>query len=392
MTAAPGNVLIVGAGLAGARCAETLRAEGFDGRITLVGEEPVPPYERPALSKEFLSGARHTDDLTLRSPSFWADQGIALLLGRRVARIDMGTRTAPLSGGPALPWDALVLATGARARHLPGLEAPAGVHHLRTVADAFALREELVPGTRLAIVGAGFVGAEVASTARSLGVDVTLVDVRLPLERALGREVGSILGDRFEANGVELRLGAGLSGFRAGPGGRIRSVILSDGEEIRCDAALVGIGAVPASELLPQLESRDGGVITDACGRTAIPGVYACGDVASAWRSWLGAGLRVEHWTGAAGQGAAVARAILGAEAPHEDLPYFWSDQFGLRLQHVGHAEHWAHVDLEGDTDSFRARYLGSDGRLLAALVANRPRDVGPLRHELAAARVPLAA
>ena len=392
MTAAPGNVLVVGAGLAGARCAETLRAEGFDGRITLVGEEPVPPYERPALSKEFLSGARDTDDLTLRSAGFWADQGVALLLGRRVARIDVAHQTAAMSGGPALGWDALVLATGARARRLPGLEVPAGVHHLRTVADAFALREELVPGTRLAVVGAGFVGAEVASTARSLGVDVTLVDVRLPLERAFGREVGSILADRFEAHGVELRLGAGLSGFRAGPGGRVRSVVLANGDEAHCDAALVGIGAVPASELLPGLESRDGGVITDACGRTAIPSVYACGDVATAWRPWLGASLRVGHWTGAAGQGASVACAILGVEAPHEDLPYFWSDQFGLRLQHVGHAGHWAHVDLEGDAESFRARYLDPDGRPLAALVANRPREVGPLRRELAAARVPLAA
>ncbi len=391
MTTVPENVLVVGAGLAGARCAETLRAEGFEGRITLVGEEPVPPYERPALSKEFLSGFRDTGELSLRSDGFWADQEVALLLGRRVARIDVRARTAALGDGEELGWDALVLATGARARHLPGLDAPAGVHHLRTLADARALRGELVPGTRLAVVGAGFVGAEVASTARSLDVDVTLVDVGLPLERALGREVGSILADRFKAHGIDLRVGAGISDFRAGPAGRVRSVIVGD-TEIQCDTALVGIGAVPASELLPELGSPDGGVITDACGRTAIPGVYACGDVATAWRPWLGVGLRVEHWTGAAGQGASVARAMLGVEAPYEDRPYFWSDQFGLRLQHVGHADHWAHVDLDVDGSSFRARYLAADGRLLAALVANRAREVGLLRREVAAARAPLAA
>ncbi len=391
MTTVPESVLVVGAGLAGARCAETLRAEGFERRITLVGEESVPPYERPALSKEFLSGARDTASLSLRSDGFWVDQGVALLLGRRVAGIHVGARTATLSDGEELRWDALVLATGARARHLPGLDAPAGVHHLRTVADALALREELVPGTRLAVVGAGFVGAEVASTARSLDVDVTLIDVGLPLERALGREVGSILADRFELHGIDLRVGAGISGFRADPAGRVRSVVLGD-SEIPCDTVLVGIGAVPASELMQGLESPDGGVTTDACGRTAIPGVYACGDVATAWRPWLGAGLRVEHWTGAAGQGAAVARAILEVEAPHDDRPYFWSDQFGLRLQHVGHAGHWAHVDLDVEGSSFRARYLAADGRLLAALVANRPGEVGALRRELAAARVPLAA
>jgi 3-phenylpropionate/trans-cinnamate dioxygenase ferredoxin reductase subunit len=373
----PRSVLIVGAGLAGSRCAETLRAEGYDGRVVVVGEEPVGPYERPALSKELLAGARASAGL--RAPGFWAERGIELRLGERVDAIDLERRTA----GPGLAWDALVLATGSRARRIP-LPTPDGVHVLRTLADAEALREELRPGRRLAIVGAGFVGVEVASTARSLGCEVTVVDVAsVPLERVLGPEVGALLAARQREHGVDLRLGSGLAGFLAGPDGRVDGLELTDGTEVACDAALVAVGVAPAVELHGD---PGGGIETDACGRTALPGVFACGDVAAAWRPSLGARLRVEHWTSAAGQAAAVAHAILGRERPYDELPYFWSDGFGLRLQHVGHAHEWAAVELEGDASSFSARYLDAAGRPLAGLLANRPREVGLLRRELAAA------
>jgi NADPH-dependent 2,4-dienoyl-CoA reductase/sulfur reductase-like enzyme len=370
----PRSVVIVGAGLAGSRCAETLRAQGYDGRVVLVGEEPVAPYERPALSKEHLAGARTT--VELRAPEFWAERGIELVLGRRVDAIDLDARTA----GPGLGWDALVLATGARARRLP-VPVPEGVHTLRTVADAAALAAELRPGARLAVIGAGFVGAEVASTARSLGVEVVLVDMAaVPLERVLGPEVGRILADRFAAAGVDLRLGTGLGRFLA-EDGHVSGLELNDGSTLACDAALVAVGAEPCCE--PAGDPR-GGIETDACGRTAHPGVYACGDVASAWRPSVGRRVRVEHWTSAAGQAAAVAHALLGSERPYDDLPYFWSDQFGLRLQHVGHAEAWDAVELDGGPDSFTARYLDRGGRPLAALAVNRPREVGALRRELA--------
>jgi len=373
----PRSVVIVGAGLAGSRCAETLRAEGYDGRVVVVGEEPARPYERPALSKELLAGARASAEL--RPPEFWAERGIELRLGERVEAVDLARRTA----GPGLEWDALVLATGARARRVP-LPTPEGIHVLRTLADAEALREELRPGRRLAIVGAGFVGVEVASTARSLGLEVTVVDLAsVPLERVLGPEVGELLAARYREHGVELRLETGLAGFLAGPDGRVRGLELADGSEVVCDAALVAVGVAPAVELHGDPRS---GIETDACGRTALPGVYACGDVAAAWRPSLGARVRVEHWTSAAGQAAAVAHAILGRERPHDELPYFWSDQFGLRLQHVGHAHSWAAVELEGDESSYTARYLDEDGRPLAGLLANRPREVGPLRRELASA------
>jgi NADPH-dependent 2,4-dienoyl-CoA reductase/sulfur reductase-like enzyme len=344
-----GGVLIVGAGLAGARCAETLRAEGYERPVVLAGDEPLPPYERPALSKELLAGAR--ERVELRPPGYWAEHGIELRLGARVENVD-----------PA-DWDAVVLATGARARELPGALT------LRTHADALALRRELRPGRRVVVVGAGFLGAEVASTALALGARVTVVEAApAPLARVLGEEVGMLLARRQRRGGVDLRLGVGVARILG------RGVELTDGTVVPADVVVAAIGA--------QVEP----VETDACGRTATPGVHACGDVASWWRPSLGRHLRVEHWTSAAGQGAAVARAILGGGEPYDEPPYFWSDQFGLRLQHVGHADGWARVELDGDEASFVARYLDAEGRTLAALAANRQAEIGALRRELAAA------
>jgi 3-phenylpropionate/trans-cinnamate dioxygenase ferredoxin reductase subunit len=373
----PRRVVIVGAGLAALRCAETLRALGYDGRIALVGEESRAPYERPCLSKEFLAGAR--ENVLLRDEGHWAERGIELVLGRRIGSIDLSRRTA----GEDLDWDAIVIATGARPRRLP-FAVPQGVHVLRSAQHALALREDLGPGRRLVVVGAGFVGVEVASTALGLGAEVTLVDVaRAPLERVVGTEVGAILAARYRAQGVDLRLETGLSAFVKDRDGRVAAVTLGDGTAVPCDVALVAIGAEPAGELVAP--GRDG-IPTDGCGRTRIPGVYACGDVAASWRASLHRRIRVEHWTSAAGQGAAVAHAIFGEERPYDDVPYFWSDQFGVRIQHVGHAEEWHLVELEGDEECFSARYLDREGRLLAGLLANRPREIGSLRRELAEA------
>ena len=382
MTPAPGNVLIVGAGLAGARCAETLRAEGFEGRVVLVGAEAEPPYERPALSKELLAGPRQPEDLALRAPGWWAEREIELVSSTRIGAIDPRRRTAVSTSGRVFAWDALVLATGARARRFPG-STPGGVHTLRSLANALALRAELRPGRRLVIVGAGFVGTEVASTALALGVEVVLLEGgRGPLERVLGLEVSALLAQRYRAQGVDLRLRAMLSDFSTDAQGRVRAAVLDDGTNIPCDAALVALGATP--ECTQALADGDG-IETDACGRTRLPGIYACGDVASSWRPWIGKRLRIEHWTNAAGQGACVARTILGGEAPYDELPYFWSDQFGLRLQYVGHAEEWAAVDIEGDENSFSAQYRRADGRPLAALLANRGHEIGAARRALAA-------
>ncbi len=340
------RVLIVGAGLAGARCAETLRAEGFDGRITLVGDEPVAPYERPALSKELLAGARDAGSLALRPAASWAERGIDLLTATRIVRLHR--RTALTSGGTALAWDALVIATGAVARRLGP-----GRHRLRTLADSLRLRAALQAGAPLTVVGSGLVGAEVAATAASI-TPVTLVGGP-PLERVLGGEVAALLAERHRAHGVRLV-----------PRDTKSSGIVLDAVGVRAATGWLR-AAIP---LRP-----DGSVVADACGRTPVPGVFACGDV-------TGTG----HWTAAAGQGAAAARAVLGDPYPYEDVPYFWSDQLGLRLQHVGNAGEAVSVELDGDLESLRARYLDRVGRMVAALLVNRPHEVGELRRELAAA------
>jgi 3-phenylpropionate/trans-cinnamate dioxygenase ferredoxin reductase component len=376
----PRRIVIVGAGLAGGRCAQTLRAEGFDGAITLVGDEPHLPYERPALSKAFLAGRR--TDPTLQPASHWADREIRLQLGTSVEQIDTAAGLARTTVGD-LGWDALVLATGARPRRLPDLTG-SGVHVLRTLDDAAQLRKELVPGRRLAIIGAGFVGAEVASTAVELGVDVAIVDAgSLPFERVLGPEVGRLLAARYRAHGVELRLETHIEAARRGRKGGVRALALSDGAELACDLVLVAVGAEPAGELL----DAHAGIETDQAGRTATPHVYACGDVAAPWHPGLGH-LRLEHWTSAASTAAAVARTIVRREPEPAPTPYFWSDQFGLRLQYVGFSQGWDRVVLEGDEDSLTARYLSADARPVAALLVNRPHEIARLRRDLTRQRL----
>jgi thioredoxin reductase len=362
----PRAVVIVGAGLAGARAAETLRAEGFSGRVVLVGEESTAPYERPALSKEFLAGVRDEASLLLRPASFWDDRAIELELGLRVESVDPAARRAYTSCGRELGFDALVLATGARARRLP-LELPPGVHQLRTLDDARALREALVPDARLVVVGGGFVGAEVASTARRLGLRVTIVEAAAaPLVRMLGEEVGLMLAGRWRAHGVEVRLGTGVAGIHAGTNGRVESLTLSDGSVLRADAVLVGVGVDPARELLP---SRPASF------------VHPAGDV-------VGPG----HWAAAALDGASAARRILGLPTPPAQPHYVWSDQFGLRLQVVGTPRGDDRVRIDGGGDSFAVRYLESGGRTRAALLANRPAEASALRQALRNDALALAA
>ena len=355
----PRSVLVVGAGLAGARCAETLRAEGYDGELVLVGEEPFAPYERPALSKEFLSGEKGASDLFLRADAFWREQRIELVLGQRVASVDRDRRTATTTGGREIGWDVLVLATGARARRLP-FETPRGVHVLRTLADAVALRRELIPGARLAIVGGGFVGAEVASTARKLGVDVTLLEAgSVPFERALGPELGAKLAQRYREHGVDIRTETAAAAFETNDG-HVAGVVLTDGKTVGADVVLTAVGVEPAHDLGHGLE----------------PPVYSCGD---------NAGSR-GHWTGAAAEAVDVARRLLGLDPLPKQHPFFWSDQFGLRLQLVGETADAEAVEVEGSDDSFVARYRARGGKLVAGLASNRPAELGGLRLELSAA------
>jgi 3-phenylpropionate/trans-cinnamate dioxygenase ferredoxin reductase subunit len=343
------TVVVVGAGLAGARCAESLRARGFDGRVVVLGDEPHAPYERPALSKEFLAGRR--DELSLRPPFHWHELEIELVLGARVDRIRGRTVHA---GSRSWTFDRLVLATGARPRTLNGVRPP-WVLHLRTLDDARALRDRLRPGLRLVVVGSGFVGAEVATTAAELGVDVAVVEAAdSPLGGLLGDEVGSILESAYRRHGIDLRLGAGVERIER------RSTFLADSTRLAHDAVLVAVGVEPA----PGLDA---------------PAAIRAGDV-------TGSG----HWTAAAEQGAAAAHHLLGLTPPPQQPAFVWSDQLGYRLQIVGSTRGAARVALEGGDSSFVARYLDARGRVLGAVAANRPDATAGLRQELAA--VPSAA
>ena len=382
-------MLIIGAGLAGARCAETLRACGFDGPLVLAGAEAHAPYERPALSKSLLSGERDVASLALRDAASWPSADIALRLGSPVVKVDVDRRCAFTACGETLAYDTLVVATGARPRRHPALSRLPGTHHLRTVEDAAHLRDSLASGKRLAIVGAGLIGAEVASTARDLGAEPMLIEAGpAPLARAFGGEIGALLTERWRRAGVAVRTDTRIVAARPDRRGRIAALALDDGSSLECDHVLVAIGAVPATRLVSyQVRiAPDGGIATDDCGRTSAPGVFACGDVSSWHRHAIGAGFRAENWTSAANQAAIVARCILGEEPPRGDVPlYSWSDQFGLRLQHISTGGAWESVEIEHGPDDFEARYLDQDGRPVAALVANRPRAVAGLRRELAA-------
>ena len=373
----PATVLVVGAGLAGSRVAETLRDEGFAGRVLVVGDERSAPYERPALSKELLAGGRDPSSLVLRSVGRFDELGIELRTRTAALRVEPG-RTV-LSDGSDVGWDVLVLATGSAARRLPA-PTPAGVHVVRTLEDALGLRRELGPGRRLAVAGAGLVGCEVATTASRLGADVTLIDRGLPLERLIGREAAELLAERHRGEGVTLRTGGAAAGFTRGSDGRVATVLLDDGGQVHCDTAVVSIGCRPSSELL----GVRGGVPTDACGRTELPGIYAAGDVALAPNPWTSRPTSAGHWTAAAGLGAAAARAVLGEYAPYEDPPSWWSDQAGLRLQFVGATDGWTTTEIAGDPSSFAVRYVGASGAVVAGLFANRAAEYTALRRGLA--------
>jgi len=338
------SVVVIGSGLAGVRCAETLRAEGFDGRIVVVGEERHAPYERPALSKEFLSGER--EDIALRTPFHWHELGIELVLGARVERVRDGVASA---GQRSWRFDRLVLATGARPRRLPGARGPC-LHHLRTLDDARALREQLRPGRKLVVVGSGFVGAEAASTAASMGVDVTVVEAAsAPLGGLLGDHVGTVLEHAYRRHGIDLRVGASVQRIDA------RSTVLGDGTRLAHDVVLVGIGVEPVREL------------------QADRALFA-GDM-------TGSG----HWSAAAEQGSAAALRLLGLPAAPRQPSFVWSDQLGFRLQIVGRPQGAPRMELEGDETAFVARYFDARGAMLGAVAANRPAATADLRRELAA-------
>ncbi|MDV3124616.1 NAD(P)/FAD-dependent oxidoreductase [Mycobacterium sp. 21AC1] len=392
MTAHAG-VVVVGASAAGLSVAETLRRDGFDRRITLIGEENRPPYDRPPLSKEVLAGTWPEHKLELREADKIAALNLDLRLGVRADSVDTASRAVTLSDGSQVRYHDLVIATGVRPRRLPGTEGVAGVHVLRTLDDARHLRAELARSPRLVIVGAGFLGAEVASVARAAGATVTLVsDVDAPLSDVLGNELGRLLIDVHVEHGVRIHAGVKVVGIMT-EGGRAAGVQLADGATLAADAVLVSIGSIPNTEWLAgsAVPTGDGVLCDEYC--RAAPGVWAAGDVASWYHVGIGERIRVEHRTNAAEQGLAVARNILAGSnpAPFVPVPYIWSDQYDLKIQIHGlprNADSFTVTDGSIDDRELVAVY-GKGGRARAAVGINMIRPLRAAR-SLVAARADL--
>jgi NADPH-dependent 2,4-dienoyl-CoA reductase/sulfur reductase-like enzyme len=377
------GVVIVGGGLAGQRCARTLRASGYDGPVRIVCAEPEPPYDRPPLSKQLLAGEMDEGAIALRPRGWYEDQQIELVLGRRALGLDVAARRLELDDGTALRYEKLLIATGSRARRLPSLDAWPNVHYLRTLADARRLREALRPGSRLVVVGAGFIGQEVAATARRLGVAVTILEaLPAPLASILGEEVGRWFVDLHRSQGVEVMLSSRLE--RAHGNGSVEELVLENGRRLGCDVMVVGIGVVPAADWLAGTGLEPDGVLADAAGRTSIPDVFAAGDVTKSFDPRFRAHARTEHWDAAARQGVSAAKAMVGDDPGPPPLPSFWSDQYGLRIQYVGHAEHADDVHLEHDVNgpALTVTYTRRE-RPIAALTVDQPRTLTALRREI---------
>ena len=384
------TVAVVGASLAGLSSVRALRSQGFDGRIVVIGDEPHRPYDRPPLSKEFLAGKVAEADIALEDDD--EDLDAEWLLGVRAAGLQPAERSVLLADGTRVRADGLVIATGARARDLPGAEGLAGIHTLRTLDDARALRVELEPGRRLVVIGAGFIGAEAASTASALGLDVTIVEaMATPLAGPLGLEMGQVVSYLHADHGVRLLCGTGVR--RLTGVGRVEGVELEDGRILPADLVLVGVGAQPNVEWLQGSGLELGnGVVCDAGGLTSVPGVVAVGDCSAWYDGRLARPHRVEHWTGALDRPKrAVATLLSGNSAGPDVAPaYFWSDQYDVRIQFAGHAASADTVNIEdGDPAdrSFLAVYRRGD-EPVAVLGMNQPRAFTRWRRLLAAAPV----
>ncbi len=363
---------IVGAGLAGAKAAETLREEGFDGRIVLVGDEPERPYERPPLSKGYLAGSEERSKAFVHDEGFYESRQIELHTGRRVTAIHPAGLELVLDGSEHIGFDRLLLSTGAEPRRLdlPGSDLP-GVSYLRTLADSDQLRDELEHSPRVVVIGAGWIGCEVAATARQAGCEVAIVDMAdVPLERVLGTEAGAIFRDLHADHGVEMHLGSRLEGFEGAKG--VERVRLA-GRTLECDLVVVGIGVTPRTALAKAAGlDVDNGVVVDARLATRESVIFAAGDVANAWHPLLGHRIRVEHWANALNQGPAAARSMLDIGEPYDRVPYFFSDQYDLGMEYSGYAASWDDVVFRGDpaTREFIAFWL-KGGRVLAGMNVN---------------------
>lgn len=390
--------VIIGASLAGAKAAETLRKEGFTGRLVLVGDETARPYERPPLSKDYLLGKKPRDKAFVHEAGWYTENDVELLLGVRATAVNPGARTVTIDGVEPLHYDKLLLATGSHVRRLeiPGSDLT-GVRYLRTILESDALKEELREGRQVVVIGAGWIGLEVAAAARKHGATVTVVEVdSLPLRRVLGDELATIYADLHRAHGVQFRFNVGVREF-GGAGGRLTHVVLEDGTELPADVAVVGVGIRPAVELAESAGlDVDNGIITDAQLRTSNPDIFAAGDVANSYHPVLERPVRVEHWANAQNGGKAVALSMLGRDDVYDKLPYFYSDQYDLGMEYSGYVgpEGYDAVVFRGDPSivdgkapEFLAFWVSRDDHVLAGMNANVWDVVKPIQNLIRAKR-----
>lgn len=386
MTSSEGvkHIVIVGGGLAAARTAEQLRRSEYAGRITIVSDEVHLPYDRPPLSKEVLR--KEVDDVALKPREWYDEKDITLRLGAAATALDTAKQTVTLSDGTALDYDELVIATGLVPRRIPAFPDLDGIRVLRSFDESMALREHASAAQRAVVVGAGFIGCEVAASLRSLGVDVVLVEPQpTPLAAILGERIGQLVARLHRDEGVDVRLGLGVAEVRGE--GHVDTVVLTDGTELAADLVVVGIGSRPATEWLEGSGvDVDNGVICDEAGRTSAPNVWALGDVAS-WRDTTGHQARVEHWSNVADQARVVVPAMLGQDVPSAVVvPYFWSDQYDVKIQCLGEPEATDTVHLVEDDGRKFLAYYERDGVLVGVVGGGMPGKVMKVRAKIAAA------
>ena len=351
--AAEQTFVIVGASLCGAKAAETLREEGFDGRVVLIGAEPDRPYERPPLSKTYLRRESTFDDAAVHDLDYYEAHGIELRTSTTATRLDPMTSEVELASGERIRYDRLLLATGAAPRHLsvPGSDLD-GILSLRTVRDSDAIHDAVTASVPVVVIGAGWIGAEVAASARQLGAEVTMIDVAsVPLERVMGSEVGGVYRDLHAAHGVQLRLGVGIESV--GGTKAVEEVRLSDGSVVPAGVVVAGVGVTPRTDLAEACGIQiENGVVADEYLATTAPGVYTAGDVANAFHPLYDRRIRLEHWSAALNQGPAAAKNMLGNPTPYDKTPYFYSDQYDLGMEYRGWAPEFDQVVFRGDPAS----------------------------------------
>ncbi len=371
----PQQIVVVGGGLAGAKTVEALRDQGYTGRLTLIARENELPYERPPMSKGYLAGDDEFDAAVVHPQPWYPEHDVDLRTGTSVTAVDRATHTVTLDKGEPLSYDKLVVATGSEPKVLPidGADTD-GVHYLRTRADADSLKEQFGTDKKLAVIGAGWIGLEVAAAARGKGTAVTVLEgAAQPLLAVLGPEIAPVFAQLHRDNGVDLRLSVKVDRIEVEDGKAV-GVRLADGEVVPADAVVIGVGAAPNLDLAKDAGlDVDGGVLVDATLRTSDPDIYAVGDIAAHDHPVLGRRVRVEHWATALNQPAAAAAAILGSTDGYQDLPYFFSDQYDLGMEYIGNAPSYGQVVVRGDRDAreFVAFWLDDDQRIVAAMNVN---------------------